>query len=829
MGIFQPINAGGEVFGNYALNNNNPRMLDDNNTSSYIDLYPPSFFTGAGNMYMTHTAVQTSDIPAGRRIIAVRLVHRFGQPNSNYRGWPYSYLRQSGARLAASEILAPDGYQAGVYRTQTGPWTTKSGNAPWTIAEVNTMDMYSTIVPEGYGGISSGDRDTRLTELYMQVLYEEPFTTAPTTPQPGNAGTTSTSNPPITYNLAAPQDGQAVRLVIEVARDNAFTTEKKTLVSGYSNATGAGATVTYNGQADLGPGVWYMRAKGQDLLGTETGWSTTSTFTVAHAALPVPVNTGPAPGAIVVNPLSVRSARVDTAASDSRRVGVEFQYAASNTFGTILVSKTVSAADGVATTGTVAYDPGTDLAQKWPQGAIYVRTRTVDKWNQTSAWSATDSFTVQHQPVAQNVSPTNNAVIDQTVTPVRWTFGDPWNLDAPTAYRIRAYLEDNTEVYDSGKITSTALQHILAIPTAHLYQRIRYTVALWDTDDVTSSQLASYYFTFSNSPQITMSFPSADEAIATGQPTFQWNPGINRPGATQRSYELKVYNRNTGNLIYTSGVVNSASARSHTPPQTILSNGGSYQLTLRIVDSDGLNSTLIRNFTASYQAPPQVVLEVDPSPALKQGYVQLNWGMTVPDDYFIEWHVYRREEGDTDWDLVTVIDDSSTTEYHDWSVPKVGRFQYSVTQVADRFGFVLESAPHETAESYYVRSEDFWLIDPEDEANNIRLYSVSGNPYKSEYERTSYVVKNRGKKVNIGTRIGISGTMTCKIRPNSGYSPTELINQIEALQARRHAVCLRDPFGRQFKMMIGDIDVDPLAGTGPDEFADLSIPYEEVY
>lgn len=829
MGIFQPANSGGELFGSYSQNGSGVRILDDNSNSTYVDLNPPSFFSNEGSVVIQHTVVQTADIPSGRRIVAVRAVHKFGQPNSGYRGWPYSWLRQSGAKLSASQILAPDGYQPGVYRTQYGAWTTKSGNAPWSLSEVNSMEVVSTIVPTGTGGISSSDRDVRVTELYMQVLYEEPFTTAPTTPQPANAATTSTSNPPITYNLAAPQDGQVVRMVIEVARNNTFTSEKKTLVTGYSNATGAGATVTYNGQADLGPGVWYMRAKGQDILGTETGWSTTSTFTVAHAALPVPVNTAPAPGSIVVNPYSIRSARVDAAASDSRRVGVEFQYSGASNFSPLLASKTVSAADGVATTGTVSYDPSGDTAQKLRQGIVYVRTRTVDKWGQTSAWSNTDQFTVQHQPVAQNVSPTNNTVIDQTVTPVRWTFGDPWSGDSPTAYQIKAYLDDGTLVYDSGKIASQALQHIMAIPNTHLYQRIRYTVALWDSDDVTSSSLTSYYFTFSNSPQITMSFPAVDEAVATGQPNFQWSPGINRPGATQRSYELKVYNRVSGNLIYTSGVVNSSSARSHTPPQTILSNGGSYQLTLRIVDSDGLNSTLIRNFTASYQAPPQVQLTVDPSTALEQGFVSLDWALTVPDAYFIQWHVYRREEGDIDWELIEVIDDSSVTEYHDWFVPKVGNFQYSVTQVADRFGYVLESAPHEAGTAYYIRSEDFWFIDPDDESNNIRVYSVAGHPYTIEYERSEYVVKDRGTKVNIGTRKGVSGTMECKVRPRSGYTPTELINQIEGLQSRRRAVYLRDPFGRSVKVAVFDISVTPMAGTGPDEFADLTIPYKEVY
>lgn len=797
------------------------QALEDNNNATYVNLWEANWFNPPGRIE-GKPKVSALTVPSGRKVISVRLGHTFTQP-TNYRGWPWTYLRApTGAVYSAAQILAPDGYRPNVVRTQYGNFLPRPGGGEWTLAEISNLTMVSTVVPENY---ASGARDTRLTELWLDIIYTEALI-APSAPLPG--GTIATSNPELSVVLPSPQAGQPVRAIFEVARDNAFTTEKRTFVSGFSADTAAGARVRFTGQPDLGPGVWYIRAKGQDELGTETAFTAAASFTITHAALPAPTFTGPAPGSIVVNPYVIRSGRVDTAASDNRSVALQFQFSPVATFDSGVVTHTTPTS-GAVRTGTVAYDPAGQTSQKLPQGNVFARVRAVDRYGQTSPWSTVENFTVQHQPVAQNVSPTNNTVIDQTVTPVRWTFGDPWSGDSPTAYQIRVYREDGTMVYDTGKVAGQALQRILAVPTTYLYERLRYTVALWDVDDVTSSTLSSYYFVFSTSPQITMSFPAADEAIATGQPTFRWTPGINRPGASQRSYELKVYNRTSGNLIYTSGVVNSSTAREHTPPQTILSNGGSYQLTLRIVDSDGLNSTLIRNFTASYQAPPQVILTVDPLTALEGGYVNLDWGLTVPDDYFINWRVYRREAGDIDWTPVATIDDSSVTTYHDWFVPKVGDFQYTVTQVADRFGYVLESAPDENAPIHYIRSEDFWIIDPTNEANNIRVYSVAGHPYVVEYERADYIVKGRGRKVNYGTRKGVSGTMECKVRPRSGYTPTELINQVEEIVEQRRMVILRDPFGRAVRMAVGDISVTPMAGTGPDEFADLSIPYQEVY
>lgn len=833
MGVYRRDYTSGTYYGNITQSGG-ANLLKDGSDTTYIDVGESSFFTPDGYfnlVYPTFVGAGT-EIPAGRSVVGVRMVHRFGQPSTSYRGWPYTYIRQNGARLAASDILQPDGYQQNVWRTQTGPVAYKAGNQAWTATDINQMDSFTGLVPPAY---EVSNRKYRVSEVWMEIIYSEVLT-VPTVPSPANAAVVSTSNVPLSYQAPAPQAEQTVRVIFDVARDSGFTSDKRTYVGAYHNGTGT-ARGSYTGVAgtatdtNLGPGVWYMRGKTQDILGTETAWSTTTSFTVTHAALPVPVNTTPAPGSISINPYMVRGARVDTAASDNRAVGMEFNWATNTGFTTNLRTKLIPASPippAVATTGTVSYDPTGDSAQRLIQGTQYVRSRTVDKWGQTSAWSTTDSFSVQHQPVAQNVSPTGSAVIDQTVTPVRWTFGDPWLGDAQTAYQIKVYDPSNVLVYDSGKIASTALQHIMAISGTYLYQVLRYTVSLWDTDDVTSAALSSYYFTFSNSPAITMSFPAANEAIATGQPTFRWNPGISRPGVTQKSFELKVYNTVTGNLIHTSGVVNST-AISYTPPTTILSNGGSYQLTLRIVDTDNLNSTLTRNFTASYQAPTSATLVVDPLLYLESGYVNLDWGLTVPDDYFINWNVYRRRFGDTAWTLISSIDDSSTTTYHDWEVPKVGEFQYTVTQVADRFGYILESALDEIAPPYYIRSEDFWLIDPDDEANNIRLYSVTENPWTDVFEKSSYVVKGRGRRVNYGTHVGIEGTLTIKVRPNSGYTPTELIEQIQACMERRRWMKMRDPFGRITQVAFGDMSSTPMAGTGENEFADVQIPYEQVF
>lgn len=834
--IFRP--TGAALTGSTSVQGNpsTSSIIGDNSDSTWIAL--GSNYQGVGTAITTFGPFTDALLPANRKVLAVRVAGRVGNDSSR-RGVPEFWLRQNNARIANSRLYTPDGYQNGVFRNQYGPWIYKTGNVPWSAAEVDAMSTEIRFVDTNQSWPNSVASET-----WIDVLYDEPLI-APTNVFPAGGATVDTSKVPFSAQAPAPQAGQLVRGVWQVARDTGFTSGVQTFYGSFHDRTGATERATIDpATVDLGPGVWYMRVLVQDVTGTVTAWTTTSSFTIAHAALPQPINTSPAPGSIKVDPYGIRSARVDTAASDDRTVGVEWQYSKSSTFASGIVTWK-NTTDRV-TTGTVSYNAEPkngvspmlwgydvspdDVSQYLTQGVWYVRSRTVDKWGQVSAWSSTnDTFTVQHAPLAQNVSPTSNAVIDQAVTPVRWTFGDPWNKDSQTAYQIRVYNDANTLIYDSTKLSSTALQHFLAINSSYLYSALKYTINLYDKDGVTPVSVATNNFIFSNSPAIVQSYPAQNETVLTGQPTFSWNPGIGRPGTTQRSFELNVYRQDNNALVYTSGVVVSSTARTHTPPQVILRNGVAYRETLRIVDSDNLSSTLNRNFTASYQAPPEPTVTVNPTSYSQNGYALIDWSGTVPDDYFVAWKIYRKRKDAVDWDLIYVEDDSAVASYRDWLVPSVGEYQWSVTQLADRSGFILESGIDDNAPSNYIVSEDYWLIVEDDDTRNVRLYSVSDDKFTDEIERNEYVVKGRGRRVNYGTVIGMNGSLSVKLRYNSGISARDQRRVLKELSLECISCLLRDPFGNITRVSLGDISTSRMAGVGNQEFADLEIPYMEVF
>ena len=839
------------LFGAYDTNGSGTNRLGDNSDTTWVGFGNSGGFPfgseSPGGAILSYPTFTSALIPAGRKIVAVKAGHRFKNPSngSQFNKPPFSYLRDANsARITASKLYDIDAYST-VARDQQGPAVYKSGNQEWTASEV---DAFTTEM--GIPDTSPND-DTIAIESYQVIVYSEPLT-APTMSYPAAGATVDTSNVPLSAVAPAPQSEQLVRAVFQVATDSGFTQNVQLFYGPYHGNTAPGYVTALNSNPDLSPGVKYVRVKLQDVIGTETAYSASRTFTITHAALPVPSLIAPAPGSTQTTPYGIRAGRVTTAASDSRMVGVEWQFSQSNTFASGIVSWK-NTANKVAT-GDVSYDPtpltgvgapavgayGYNVASGDPsqyliQGTWYGRVRAVDKWGQASAWGTTETFTVSHPPLAQNISPTSSTVIDQNVTPVRWTFGDPWNGDAQTAYQIKVYNDANTLVYDSGKLGSTgspnqSLQHFLAISSTYLYQNMRYTVTLWDKDNVSRSDVANNNFVFSTSPAISMSYPASNEVVLTGQPTFQWSPGINRPGATQKTYELRVYNTGTGNLIYSSGVVTSAGARSHTPPQVILRNLNNYRVELKIVDSDGLSSTLIRNFSAQYSPPPEPVFTVDTASMQLNGYVLIDWAGTVPDNYFTAWKIYRREEGEVEWDLIETINDTSVYQYHDWLVPSVNNYQYMVTQLADRSGFLLESPIDEDAQYHFASSDDYWFIDPDDETLNVRLYNVSGDDFTDEVETNAYHVKGRGKRVNFGDYIGTNGTLKVGIRPRTGVSTRQQRANIKAIMLGRGWVYMRDPFGNIYKIAIMGVSGGRIAGTGnEEELSDLTIPYQEVF
>lgn len=799
----------------------------------------------------TYGTFNPSVIPSGRDIIAVKVGHR--QVNGGllgiYNGWIGSYLRVGGSRVPNSYAYKQDGYSDSV-REILGPAVYKTGGAGgWAAEEINTMssDIGAAV---GNIGPNTKNRWCAAVESFIAVYYNDPVP-VPNTPFPANGATVATSSVNFNATHVAPQDVQPVRTIFQVARDSAFTNSVKTFVGGLNASVTAGSKSYYNSNrndatfTDLGPGLWYLRMKGRDYTDTrESAWSGTTTFTVSHPALPVPTFVAPLNAGTVATPYSVRSASFTDPAGD-RKVGIEWVFSQASDFAGTQV-RWWNTKDAGFIGKTVSYNPqpsgstlpglyGPNVSSEDPpqylkQGTWYGMVRTRDVYGQWSSWSSVINFTVVHKPYASNYFPQAGQSFDQYATPVRWTFSDPWAGDLQSAYQMIVETTTGVVLQDTGKVTSSVPSAQMNVGSGHLLENLRYSVKLWDLDDVVSTVNPTQNFLMSLSPVITLPYPAAEEAIVTGQPTIDWSVTFTG-GSTQKSWKVDFVQADNQVVVHSSGTIANTTTV-YTPPRAILKNLINYQVKVTVTDTADLSSTLVRDFTTDFIRPSYCTTGADASEYEENGYVNVYW-VAEPDAFFAEWRIYRKKiDADGlplgDWEFVGTEEDVDARTYRDWSVAGTSHYRYSVTQVAYRFGSLVESDFDEIGERVYLNSSDYWLLVEDDETMNVRLMSVVGDKATDRRESNDFVIIGAGRRVNYGTWIGLEGTLSCQIRQRAGITATEQLRVLRRLSEEKRYVNMRDPFGNVTKISLGEISRDRIAGVGNNEYADIEIPYYEV-
>lgn len=188
------------------------------------------------------------------------------------------------------------------------------------------------------------------------------------------------------------------------------------------------------------------------------------------------------------------------------------------------------------------------------------------------------------------------------------------------------------------------------------------------------------------------------------------------------------------------------------------------------------------------------------------------------------------------WELLATITDVTVRTYNDYMLQAGRQYLYSATQVATRSGTLLESPvgfwlndqdqPVIEARVCDVDLTHYWIINPDDTPLSLRLVNVTKNSMTDEYESETFQIIGRGRHTDYGDRLGYSGTLECQVRIPE--RPSSFKKAVEDLRRANETYWLRDPFGALFKVSLGDLSWDPVAGVGTVEFGDMSIPYEEV-
>ena len=653
--------------------------------------------------------------------------------------------------------------------------------------------------------------------------YTSNFTTGATAPGVPTGLASSAVNQTtatVSWNAPGSDGGSAINgYDLQLATDSGFSANLQTISYSASPANLTGLT----------PGVkYYARVRSSNAVG-DSAWTASINFTMLAGT---PTIIAPAAGTtytdaaarVVISALGIASDRTITA-----------QLSQDSTFATGVITLTLNPGSASANNQYTLQD----TTQYLKTGTWYARAQVK---NNTSGyitpWSTTVSWTESHAPSASTVSPISGKTWQYTPNVTfTWSFGDAaGSSDAQTAYQV--VVEDNlngTSIYDSGKVASAVTSLQVPIDASLKNQQLRWRVKVWDKGDTASAWTAYSVFTLADVPVVNLQTPANGGTVDNGSPTFSWGETI-PSGGTQATAVIVVTETDTAKVVWNYTV--NGSATSATPPVVILGNQHNYSWTVTVTDSTGLQGSATGSFSTSYSAPNSIQYDVDASGAEELGYVLVDWSQALPDDAFAAWKVYRQDVNDlsSGWELLAQVSDVNTRQWYDYMLVAGKEYIYSVTQVATRSGALLEStvgyfrndADVEQTENRVVDVDlvSYWIINPNDTSQSVRLPVVIADDSTYEQETSTYTIIDRGRHTDYGTDLGYTGTLKCQVRKVE--RPSTFRQTLEDLYRAKETYWLRTPFGRLFMVSLGNLGWSPVAGVGTAEMGDMTIPYEEV-
>lgn len=681
-------------------------------------------------------------------------------------------------------------------------------NGTWYI-RARAIDVYGQ-----YTGWSSG------TSFTVNVA-------APPLPTAISVNSSGIASPTLLATVNAATNGRLSKVSWRMSKDSSFAAGSLiyTVTEPDSDRRTSGATQEATPSAiKLNNGTWYLQAKqiAEDL--SESAWTSNYSWTVSLTPPPVPTSMSPANGSTVTTNTPTMGVILG-AVADARTSKAEFQFATDVNFTQNV--KTVTQSDQYLRASGQAYQE-VPYASKITQQIWYWRARQVDQFGQTGNWTGYYSILPQHSPTSFSQWPTSGIWLQYVANmPFSWSFYDAWVYDTQRAYEILVSRNDTgAVVIDTGKIISNASQNVLVpISAAQKDYPLRWQVAVWDQDDVTSGFSTFFPFYVSDLPVITVTSPTNNQVIGTGRPTVTWTLDA---GTTQYSYKLVFIRVSDSAVLHDSGTIIGTSL-SYQPPITILTNNVSYRVDVTVTDTVSMTSTVQRLFSTSYQAPATVTYTADGSGYGTSGYVLIDWSQQGADSYWLSWVLYRRKTSETAWTLLKSWTDLNVRSYQDWTPVSGETYQYYVAQTANRSGITLESAPPSSPATVQTISTYYWLLHPTDPTKNFLLSNVTADSYTDIVESETYTVIGRGRRTDYGTDIGIAGSLTAQVRDKSGFTARQQKQLLEAMKRERITYQLRTPFGDIYNISMGDIGVSRIAGTGTSEFVDVTVAYTEVF
>jgi hypothetical protein len=148
----------------------------------------------------------------------------------------------------------------------------------------------------------------------------------------------------------------------------------------------------------------------------------------------------------------------------------------------------------------------------------------------------------------------------------------------------------------------------------------------------------------------------------------------------------------------------------------------------------------------------------------RKGFVHLGWEYVGYDIDFAAYNLYRQAVGETTPTLLASFSELRPSYgYRDYSAKSNTTYTYWVTQTVNRFGDIVESLAVKTVQ-VKTPASNYWLLDSIGAVDPVPIFQVTSDSFVDEHEEAVVNVIGRGRHVDIGQKLGVSGTLSCQCR-----------------------------------------------------------------
>jgi hypothetical protein len=212
------------------------------------------------------------------------------------------------------------------------------------------------------------------------------------------------------------------------------------------------------------------------------------------------------------------------------------------------------------------------------------------------------------------------------------------------------------------------------------------------------------------------------------------------------------------------------------------------------------------------------------------GEVEIAWTDAGQDGDWLAYRLYVRESGTTRWILAhEATVDAASFSYDLYQFAANVTTDVAVVEVTQDTSLEKVEGVYNVDTFSTAGLAGYYLSDPSDASKNFYLNHVTADPSDEQWEETVINLIGRGRKVDRGTRYGVTGSLSCQLYPTSSRTTRQQWNEIvELRQAGCAAIFIRSPFGDVWKVSITGTSRDRRAGVGLGDYMDVTISFVEV-